>query len=171
MWICILVLGANDCVAQSDILILKKKGRKVESYFPGSRMLFTTTWGVYDAYISKVRNDSVFLVQYVINYVPVLDTVSRYYFAIDYKDITAILKQKSNFIYGSGMALMGGGTLLALGGLTTWALAKPDTRYYARPELVGAAAALAAAGYGMTKIQDKKMKIGKKYTLTYLNIH
>ncbi|MEO6819729.1 MAG: hypothetical protein ABI266_09235 [Ginsengibacter sp.] len=163
--------------AQSDLLILKKNGRTMQTFFPGSNLHFSTAIRQYDAYITSINKDSIFLVQYDIRYVPsnmgfnIVDTVARYNFPIYYKDIIAFNKYKGSFIKGSGAGLFGGGILLTTAGLITWIFAKPNTRYYARPELVGAAAALTGIGYLMMISGGKEYKLGKKYTLSYINVN
>lgn len=70
----------------------------------------------------------------------------------------------------SGAALLGGGTLLTVGGLLTWVFAEKNSRYYARPELVVTAAALAGIGYLLTKTKSGKgYRIGGKYALQYIS--
>jgi hypothetical protein len=162
--------------AQSDLLILKKNGRTMKTFFPGNRIQFSTTGRQFDAFITSIRKDSIFLVQYDIRSVPsnlgfnIVDTVARYYFSINYKDIIAFNKSRGSFVRGSGGGLFGGGILLTTAGLITWIFAKPNTRYYARPELVGGAAALTGIGYLMMKSSGTEYRIGKKYSLNYIAV-
>lgn len=168
---------ASICKAQNDLLILKKNGRTVESFFPGSEMDFSSNVRYFEGQVTGIKNDSVFLVQYDIKsiYTPnlgvfVLDTVSEYHFGIKYKDIISFEKKRSSFLSASGGALFGGGTVLTVAGLATWILAKPNTRYYARPQFVITAAALAGIGYFLMKSGNKTMTLGKKYTLLYIKM-
>lgn len=163
--------------AQSDLLILKKNNRTIQSFFPGSEIIFSANERYYDAYVTSIERDSVFLIQYDVRQVAtnlgvyMLDTVARYHFAIDYKDITTFGRIRNNFNWSaSGGALFGGGILLTIAGLGTWIFSKPNTRYYARPELVIGAAALTGIGYLLMKTNNKNMKLGKKYTLHYINV-
>jgi hypothetical protein len=172
------ILFSTMCLAQSDMLILKKNNRTHESFFPGSEMSFSTATRYYsNAYVTTIQRDSVFLVQYDIRQVPtnlgiyVLDTVARYYFGISYHDILNFGRANNRFDWkASGGALFGGGILLTTVGLGTWVFAKPNTRYYARPSLVIGSAVLAGIGYLMLKAHGKGMPIGKKYKLVYIKM-
>lgn len=164
-------------MGQSDLLILKKKNRTVQSFFPGSEIVFSANYTNYDAYITSIERDSIFLVQYDVRQVPtsigvyMLDTVAKYYFSVSYKDITAFGKNRNNFSWAaSGGALFGGGILLTTAGLATWIFSKPNTRYYARPELVIGAAALSAVGYLLMKKSGNNRTLGKKYSLHYIHL-
>ena len=174
----IAVFLASSCAAQNDLLILKKNNRTVESFFPGSEIDFSTNTRYFEANVSSIEKDSVFLVQYDVRRVYstnlgvfILDTVAQYHFGINYRDIISFGKKRKNFDWNSsGAALFGGGALLTTAGLITWIFAKPNTRYYARPELVIGAAALATTGYFLMKTGNKTRKLGKKYTLHYIKM-
>lgn len=174
----LILLSITSCKAQSDILILKKNLKTIRTFFPGSEISVSTTEGYYDGRVTSINRDSIFLIQYDIRQIPsnlgvyFLDTVASYRFAINYKKITAFDKQynkKFNWS-GSGGALLGGGILLTAVGLGTWIFAKPNTRYYASPYLIGSAAALAGIGYLILKSGGKGMVIGKKYSLEYIHV-
>jgi hypothetical protein len=167
-------------VAQgSDLLILKKNGRTVKTFFPGNEIIFNTTTRYYDAVIQSINHDSLFLVQYDVKQMPtslgvyMLDTLGTYSFAVNYKEITGLGKfaDKKFDWPGSGGALLGGGVLLTTVGLGTWIFTKPHTRYYASPYLVGGAALLAGIGYLLAKSNGKKMVLGKKYVLRYISVN
>ena len=160
----------------SDILILKKKDRTLRTFFPGNEIIFNTSTGYYNGYITSINHDSLFLIQYDIRQIPtslgvyVLDTLASYRFAINYKQITGFAKNVNNKFdwSASGGALLGGGVLLGTVGLGTWLFTKPNTRYYASPYLVGSAALLAGIGYLMVKSNSKGLVLGKKYSLNYI---
>lgn len=171
------VFLASSCAAQNDLLILKKNNHTVESFFPGSEMDFSTNTRYFEANVSSIEKDSVYLVQYDVRRVYtnlgvfVLDTVAQYHFGINYRDIISFGKKRKNFDWNSsGAALFGGGVLLTTAGLVTWIFAKPNTRYYARPQLVIGAAALGTVGYFLMKAGNKTRKLGKKYTLHYIKM-
>lgn len=168
---------AVACMAQSDLLILKKNNRTTQSFFPGSEMNFSTGSRFYQGYVTSIERDSVFLIQYDVRQVPtnlgvyMLDTVARYRFGINYLDIKGFGRNTNKFNWsGSGGALFGGGILLTTVGLGTWLFTKPNTRYYASPALVIVSAALAGIGYLIMKSGNKGMKLGKKYSLHYIKV-
>jgi len=167
------------CNAQSsDLLILKKNSRTFQTFFPGSAITFYTVSGYYDGYVTSINNDSVFLVQYDVKQIPttlgvyILDTLASYRFGINYKEIIGFGKERNKGFdwSGSGGALLGGGTLLAVVGLGTWIFTKPNTQYYASPYLVGGAALLAGVGYLLAKSGSKGIELGKKYSLDYIPV-
>ncbi|MGN6196160.1 MAG: hypothetical protein ACTHOB_14570 [Ginsengibacter sp.] len=173
----IAILFASACTAQNDLLILKKHNRTIQSFYPGSEIDFSTSTREYEASISSITKDSLFLVQYDVRRVYtnlgvfVLDTVAEYHFAVNYHDILSLEKPRKNFDWSSsGAALFGGGAILTTAGLITWIFAKPNTRYYARPSLVISAAALATAGYFLMKTGNRTWKIGTKYKLQYIKM-
>ncbi|MEO6289995.1 MAG: hypothetical protein ABIO76_08750 [Ginsengibacter sp.] len=167
------------CKAQSsDILVLKKRLKTINIFFPGDEINFNTSSGYHGGYITSINRDSIFLIQYDIRKRPTnigvyfLDTVATYRYGINYRQITALNKgndKKFNWS-GSGGALFGGGILLTTVGLGTWLFAKPDTRYYASPYLVGSAALLGGIGYLLLKSGGKGMQLGKKYSLQYIHV-
>jgi hypothetical protein len=173
----LLALFSIESSGQSDLLIFKKNNRTIQSFYPDSKIQFMANDMPHEGYITAIERDSLFLIQYDIRQVYtnlgvyILDTVARYRYAVPFKEITGIIKDRSSFVGASGVALLGGGILLTTGGLLTWVFAKPNTRYYARPEFVIGAAVAAAVGYAMMKASGSSLqKLGKKYTLTYIHM-
>ncbi len=173
----ITILFTVSCMAQSDLLMLKKNNRTEQTFFPGSQMVFSTASGFYNAYVTSIERDTVFLIQYDVRQVPsnlgvyMLDTIARYRFGVNYHDITGFGKNSNKFDWSaSGGALFGGGILLTTVGLGTWIFTKPNTRYHASTSLVVGAAALAGIGYLLLKSHNKGKKLGKKYTLNYVKV-
>ena len=162
----------------SDLLILKKKGRTLQTFFPGNEITFTTSTRYYDGVIQKIDHDSLFLIQYDVKQVPtnlgvyVLDTLGTYPFAVNYKEITGFGKDRNKKFdwSGSGAVLLGGGILITVVGLGTWIFSKPNSQYYASPYLVGGAALLAVIGYLLIKSAGKGIVLGKKYSLEYISV-
>ena len=175
----ILAFASVSCSAQpSDLLILKKNNRTLQTFFPGNEIHFSTYSGYYTGIIKSIDRDSLFLIYYDIRQMPtnlgvyVLDTVATYPFAVNYHQIVALGKMKNNKFdwSASGGALLGGGLLLTAVGLGTWLFTKPNSRYYASPYLVGAAAILGGIGYLLLKSGNKGMILGKKYSLDYIKV-
>lgn len=167
----------SSCTAQSDLLILKKHNKAVQSFFPGSEIAFSTINRYYEANVTSIERDTVFLIQYDVRQVftnlgvYILDTVAKYHFGINYHDIISFGKTRKSFDWNnSGAALFGGGVLITTAGLITWIFSKPHTRYYASPQLVIGAAALAGVGYLLMKTGNKTMRLGRKYTLHYIKV-
>ena len=136
---------------------------------------FSTETRPYQAIITSIANDSIYLVQYDIRRTPtmagsvVIDTVAAYHYGVNYKDIRSFSQSRKGFDWsGSGAALFGGGIIITAVGLGTWIFSEPNTRYYTRPEVVIAAAALAGVGYLLMRIGNKETVLGRKYTLHYI---
>jgi hypothetical protein len=161
--------GANAQV--SDFILFKKNDRTVKTYFAGSQITFTSNTGAnIEANILAIRNDSLFLQQYITRPVVtamgfyVLDT-SYYYYQYNYKQIVSIGKTGRRFDWGgSGGALMGGGILLTVASGVVYLA---DNKKFS-PELLGASVALFGVGYLLTRLSGKGMVIGKKYSLEYI---
>lgn len=162
---------ASACAQTSDFILFKKKGITQKTYFTGSKIIFTSTSGAnIEANILAIRNDSLFLQQYITRPVMtqlgvyVLDT-SFYYYQYHYKDIAAIGKTGRRFDWSaSGSSLMGGGLLLIIGSGVVYLA---DNKRFS-PELLAASAALMGVGYLLAKSGRKGMRIGKKYSLEYV---
>jgi hypothetical protein len=178
-FLCIVLFTFYNSRSQSsDLLILKKGNKTLQTFFPGSEIVFSTLSGHYDCFLTSINRDSLFLIQYDIRQIPtnlgvyMMDTVSRYRFAINYKEIKSFGKDRNKKFdwSGSGGALLGGGTLLAVVGLGTWIFTKPNTQYYASPYLVGGAALIAGVGYLLAKAGEKQLVLGKKYSLDYIRV-
>lgn len=166
-----------SCKSQSDILILKRHNHTLQTFYPDSQMTFSALGSFYNAVVTSIHRDTVFLIQYDIRQEPtslgfyILDTVTTYRFGIDYHDITGFGKNDKKFSWSSsGGALFGGGIAIAAVGLGTWIFTKPNTQYHAGTALVVGAAALAAVGYLLMKTGGKEKKVGKKYKLEYIPV-
>lgn len=164
--------------SQGDMLLLKKNNKVIKSYFPGSLIRMNVGNGYQEFYINKLADDSLFLYQYQITpYVdnlgfPRNDTTGTVAYVFHYQDIETLYDQKQgNWSWqGTGAALFGGGTVLTVAGLLTWVFAEKNTQYYARPGFVAASAVAAGVGYLLLQTHSgKKWRIGKKFTLQYIN--
>ena len=103
----VLIIGIfsffSNVAQSSDLLILKKNGHTLKTFFPGDEIIFNTSTRYYDAFIQRINHDSIFLIQYDVKQVPtslgiyILDTLGKYPFAVNYKEIIGfgkIFRQK-----------------------------------------------------------------------------
>ena len=170
-----LFLIPHIALAQSaDFIILKKKNKTVKMFYAGSNIEFVTNTGAYrNAVITKIKNDSIFLKEYIINRIPttlgfyVVDTAGSYHYEYNYNQIAHFGKENKKFdVSGSGAALMGGGTLLTLASGVVFVADKKNFS----PALMLSAIGLAGLGYLMNKSSGKGITIGKNhYHLQYMN--
>ena len=144
-------------------------------YFAGSNIQFMTTSGAYmDAFVNEIKNDSIFLQEFLVQRIPttlgtyITDTVGSYRHKFHYNQIAAIGNaKKQNFNWkGSGAALMGGGALITLGSGIVYLA---DRQKFSAPLLI-AAVGLGTLGYFMAKGRSDGLVIGKKYQLLYMNM-
>jgi hypothetical protein len=144
-------------MSQTDVLILQKKGRNIKTFETGMTIGFHT---VYDQWlggtITALRNDSVFL-----NNIP-----------FHVHEIDAIRNDNTKWNY------LNDGTLLIVAGVGVLVLNVVNGIY--TNESAGSwikasgwitAGAFIIAGILMRRARYSDYKIGKKYTLHYLNMH
>ena len=143
-------------------------------FYAGSNIEFVTNTGAYrNAVITKIKNDSIFLKEYLISRIPttlgffIIDTLGSYHFDYSYKQIAYFGKVNKKFdVGGSGAALMGGGTLLTLASGVVFLADKKNFS----PALMLSAIGLAGVGYLMNKSSRKGITIGRNhYRLQYMN--
>ncbi|MBC7890235.1 MAG: hypothetical protein H7Z13_20360 [Ferruginibacter sp.] len=171
----LLFLFGNQTFGQSsDVILLKRNNKTIKRYFAGTAIDLTTTTGAYiSANIIKIKNDSLFLKQYVIRQTPtqlgvyVLDTVTTYYYKYHYNQVKVIGKTGRRFnLSASAASLMGGGVLLTVASGVVFLVDRDKFS----PALLIVSASLATVGYVMAKTGGKGMVIGKRYSLVYLGI-
>jgi hypothetical protein len=170
----LLLAGYQTFAQSSDVLLLKRNNKTIKRYFAGTDIDITTTTGAYiNASITKIKNDTLFLKQYVVQQVPtqlgvfILDTVTTYYYKYHYNQVKAIGKTGRGFnLSASAGTLMGGGALLMVANGVVFLVDRPKFS----PTLMIASASLAALGYVLAKNGGKGMIIGKRYSLVYLAI-
>jgi hypothetical protein len=173
----LLFISSTSFSQSADFIQLKKNNKLITTYYSGMNMAFTAESGAYiDALINGIKNDTLYLQQFIIRYLPttigtyIIDTVGSYHYKYHYKQVVAIgQKEKTNFnVKGSGAALFGGGLLLTLASGVVYVA---DREKFSAPLLL-ASAGLGTLGYFMAK--GKKhggaMLIGKKYKLVYMNM-
>jgi hypothetical protein len=143
-------------LSQTDVLILQKNGSNIKTYAPGMPMMIHTVYDQWlEGMLTDLRHDSVF-----INNIP-----------FHVHEIDAI---RENF---SKLHLQAGGTILIIAGVGVLALNVINGLYTNEPanEWIKAsgwitAGALILAGLIMRSARYKNFRIGKKYTLHYLNL-
>lgn len=170
------LLFATGAIAQSsDILLLKKRNKTLQTFYAGSNITFTATNGAYrDARIERMKNDTLYLREYITQYLPttfgtyIVDTIGSYSYRYHYNQVAVIGKEeRKNFnLKGSGASLFGGGILLILGSGAVYLFNRSK---FSLPLLL-ASAGLATIGYFLMKPGKSGIRIGKKYKLVYLDI-
>lgn len=142
-------------------------------FYAGSNIEFVSNTGAYrNAVITKIKNDSIFLKEYIINRIPttlgfyVIDTAGSFHYEYNYNQIAHFGKVNNKFnVGGSGATLMGGGILLTLASAVVYVADKKNFS----PALMAVAAGLAGVGYLMGKASGKGITIGKNhYHLQYM---
>ena len=177
IYLLILLFISTTAFSQSaDFIQLKKSNKTITTFYSGMNMAFTAESGAYiDALINGIKNDTLYLQQFIIRYLPttigtyIVDTVGSYHYKYHYNQIVAIgQKEKTNFnVKGSGAALFGGGVLLTLASGVVYVA---DKEKFSAPLLL-ASVGLGTLGYFMAKgKKGSGMLIGKKYKLVYMNM-
>ena len=159
---------------QADFILLKKHDRTIGSFYAGENIAFTNPDGAYiEANITGIRNDTLFLRQFIVQMVPtnlgifVPDTVGSYRYAYHYNQIKAIGRTGRKFdLSGSAASLMGGGVVLAVASGVVYLA---DRQKFSPPLLIGSLG-LAGIGYLIAKTGGKGMVIGRKYKLVYVEV-
>ena len=172
----LLLLFSVTCYSQSaDFIALKKNNKTIKTYYAGTHIDLTTTSGAYiSALINGIKNDSLYLQEFIINYLPttfgtyIIDTAGSYHYKFHYNQIKAIGKaDKKGFnVKGSGAALFGGGIVLTVASGVVYLA---DRNKFSAPLLI-ASAGLATVGYFMSKGGGNAILIGKKYKLVYMDM-
>lgn len=172
----LLLLPFFGFTQSSDFIILKKGNHALKYFYAGTHIEFVATNDAYrDALITAIKNDSIYLQEFYVLRMPttyggfILDTAGSFRYTYHYNQVKSFgKKQKKGFnVSGSGAALLGGGVLLTLASGVSYLADKEKFS----PQLLGAAVALATAGYFMSRSGSKGIVIGRKYTLQYMNMN
>ena len=156
-WIISLLLLVPFLVnAQTDVLVLKKRGMEVRTYTVGSELTMRTIYNQwFQGNITNMRNDSIFL-----NGLP-----------FHYKEIAGIRRTHLNFgntMVPSFMMVVGAGSFVL--GAVNGLYRKDDAKdWYTTYGLISGGVLL-VGGYLLTKTRVKTYRIGGKFTLDYLVI-
>ncbi len=171
----LLFISTLSFAQSGDFIILKKNNKTIETFYSGSHIAFTSTNGAFiDASINQIKNDTLYLQEFIIRYLPttfgtyIIDTAGSYHYQYDYREIKFMgRKQKTNFdMRGSGAALLGGGILLTIGSGVVFLA---DRKKFSAPLLI-AAVGLGTVGYFLGKSKSGGIIIGKKYRLVYMDM-
>ena len=174
----LLLLSLHAYSQSADFIILKKKNKTIETFYSGSHISFTAKSGTYlnDVLINGIKNDTLYIQEFITSYALttfgayIIDTLGSYRYKYRYSDILAIgRKAKTNFNNrGSGAALLGGGIVLVV---ASGVIYLADRSKFSAPLLL-ASAGLGTLGYFWAKGKKNggALIIGKKYSLTYMNM-
>ena len=166
----------HSMVAQTNVLLLRKKNKNFKSYYVGHHITLETVNKTYaDGIITRINNDSVYIRNYDLqtstsDYGGVyIDTVFRYTTAIHYKEIGAILllDTRPNRKRNGTILVVAGGGVLVLGAVNGLYRGDPPKDWY-KPSGFILAGVFAALGIWMRRSADKRYGIGKKYQLKIL---
>ncbi|MEI9935519.1 MAG: hypothetical protein WDM71_11875 [Ferruginibacter sp.] len=154
--------------------MIKKKDITIASYTSGNHISFISTDGAnVDADIVKIHDDTLYLRESVVRQVPttlgvyMLDTTNTYFLQYHYNEIKSIDKTGRHFdIAASGISLLSGGVLLTVASGVVYLA---DRSHFSSALLI-AGATLGVVGYFMSKHNNDGMKIGKKYSLEYVDV-
>ena len=172
---CLLFISKTSFAQSADFIILKKHNKRIDTYFSGSNLAFTTTSGAFvNGLVNGIKNDTIYLQKFLVQRLStvfgtyILDTVGSYHYKFHYNQIKVIGNaEKRNFdMRGSGAALLGGGILLTLASGVVYLV---DREKFSAPLMI-ASAGLATAGYFLSRGGSSGMTIGKKYHLEYMNM-
>ena len=143
--------------AQTDILILKKRGAHVRTYTPGSEITFRT---VYDQWftgkITSMRHDTIWM---------------NHDISFDYKEIKEIRILTLNFgntLLPAAMMVAGGGNFVV--GAVNGMIRKDAVKDWYTKSGVIIGSGLLVGGFLLTKTRKKTYHLGGKYKLDYLQI-
>jgi hypothetical protein len=171
----LLLLSLASQAQNADYILVKKKGKTIQTLFAGRNIELSTTTGAYiNALINGIKNDTLFLQEFLVQKLLttfgtyVLDTLGSYHYKFHYNQISLLGKKpRRGFnLTGSGGSLFGGGVVLAL---ASGVIYLADKKNFS-PKLLIASVALSGFGYLLLKSSGKPVIIGKKYTLQYVNM-
>ena len=166
----------QSAAQSSDMISLKKGNKVIQTFFKGQNIIFTTRDGSSrDALITNIKNDSIFLQEFLIMRRPttyggyILDTAGSFRYAYDYKAMYMFpQKEKRGFNLGNSAAsLFTGGTILSLASGVVYLTNKDNFS----PGLLIASASAAVVGFLLTKKTNQPILVGKrKYNLQYISL-
>jgi hypothetical protein len=143
--------------AQTDVLIVEKRGRNMAQYFAGSEIIFKTIHGQwFYGMVTAIRNDSVFVGNQL---------------SFHYKEIGAVKHGRKKLQYRrNGSILVAAATLNVVIGLVNgvyFGKNRSNKYLYTNLAITGA---LGGTGLFLLKSEFKTYTIGRRYKLTYMNM-
>lgn len=172
----LLLFQLSSFSQSSDMISLRKNNKVVQTFFKGQNIVFTTKNGAgRDALITDIKNDSIYLQEFLIMRRPttyggyILDTAGSFRYAYSYQDMYAFPpKEKMGFNLGSsGASLLGGGVLLSFVSGVVYLV---DRNNFS-PNLLIASVSAAALGFILSRRTGQPILVGKKkYNLQYINL-
>jgi hypothetical protein len=170
------LLSATFAIAQNNVLLLQKKGKTQQSFFPGHYISIKTKQGNFaDGLITRIHQDTIYIhhfdiQQEVTAYGGVyFDTAFRYTTAINVNDIgalvltRAVLKNRSN----GTLLLIAGGGVMALGAINGLYRKEPAREWY-KPSSYISAGVLVGLGVWLKRPGKNMLRTGKKYSFKIL---
>jgi len=170
------ILTITQAVAQNNILLLQKKHKRIDNYYPGKFISIETINKSYaEGLITKITNDSIYIRFFeieksVTDYGGVyFDTAFRYTTVIHVKEIGAVLveKKNTNRKRNGSILMVAGGGVMVLGAVNGLYRGDPPKDWYKTSGYI-VAGALIATGFLLSRSADKRYAIGKKYQLKIL---
>lgn len=173
----LLFISATSFSQSADFIQLKKHNKTITTFYSGMNIALTTESGAFiSGLINGIKNDTLYLQEFIIRYIPttigtyIVDTAGSYHYKYHYNQVAAIgKKENTNFnTRGSGAALLGGGAVLTL---ASGIIYVADRQKFSLPLLL-ASVGLGTVGYFLAKGKKggNAMVIGKKYKLVYINM-
>lgn len=159
---------------QSDFISLQKKGRSIKSYFKGSAFEFVHINGsAVSGYIDRIYRDTLFMYVYDIRMTPnpwgtrFADTIGKVNLRFGLNEVAAIPRP------GQGFEFIRNGTLFMIGGggyafLHTFNGLIQKRKIY--PSTLAISGGVALVGFTMRKFRKYYYVIGKKYTISYVQL-
>lgn len=174
-FIALFFIPAAIAAQQSDFISLKKKDRTIKSYFKGSAFEFIHINGSgVSGYIDRIYKDTLFMHAYDIRMTPnpwgtrFADTVGSISLRFALNEIAAIPKPAKSFEYiRNGTIFMIGGGGYAFLHIFNGLIQKSKIH----PSTLAVSGGVALAGFAMRKLRKYSYPIGKKYTISYIQLN